>query len=155
VRWRTLRKSADTSSFVEAAMFLQTKDGEYAMPEAVFGAYLKLYPSAEHEFARMLIWLETNPARRPASPKSAPRFVENWFKRVPRVAHHNPVREQRAATVAALTGRNRSADVIDMPAFADRVGGADIRAVRVDVREPEARVDVDGRGPGARQIALG
>jgi hypothetical protein len=136
-------------------MLLPTKAGEYAMPDAVEFAYRKLYPSAEYEFARMLIWLETNAARRPASPKSAPRFVANWFKRVPRVAHHNAAREQRAATVAALTGRNRSADVIDMPAFADRVGGTDLRAVCVDVREPEARLDVDGRGPGARQIALG
>jgi hypothetical protein len=136
-------------------MNLPTKSGEYAMPQDVELAYRTLYPSAEYEFARMLIWLETNPARRPVSAKSAPRFVANWFKRVPRVAQHNPAREQRAATVAALTGRNRSADVIDMPVFADRVGGADLRAVRVDVREPEARVDVDGRGPGARQIALG
>ena len=135
-------------------MRLPTKDGEYAMPEDVLGAYLKLYPSAEYEFARMAIWLENNPARRPASPKSAPKFVANWFKRIPRV-HHNPAREQRAATVAALTGRNRSADVIDIPTIAGRVGGTDFRADDAVLRRAEVFDDVDGAGPGSRQIGMG
>ena len=106
-------------------MNLPTKGGVYAMPDTVLEAYRRIYPTADDEFARMVIWLETNAARRPASPKSAPRFVANWFKRVPRVQHHNPAREQRAATIAALTGRTGRADVIDMPTTSGRVGRAD------------------------------
>lgn len=124
-------------------MRLPTKDGEYAMPESVFGAYLKLYPSAEHEFARMLIWLETNPARRPVSPKSAPRFVENWFKRVPRIA---PQRQARIDTLAALTGRSGNGD--------GRDDWAAVRSNDRDVRRAEDVIDVDWRGPadGSRNV---
>jgi hypothetical protein len=124
------------------------------MPDEVVAAYRRVYPSADYEFARMVIWLETHSTRRPASPKSAPRFVANWFKRIPRV-HHNPAREQRAATVAALTGRNRSADVIDMPTIAGRVGGTDFRADDTVLRRAEVFDDVDGAGPGSRQIGMG
>lgn len=130
----------------QVALNLPTKSDTYTMPESVFAAYRKLYPSAEYEFARMLIWLETNPARRPASAKSAPRFVENWFKRVPRIA---PRAEARLETLAALTGRNtnvvsigrghdwptfrpndrrvgRAEDVIDVDGIEHRGGGADL-----------------------------
>lgn len=136
-------------------MNLPTKSGDYAMPEPVLAAYLKLYPSAEHQFAQMVIWLECNPTRRPASPKSAPRFVANWFRKVPKAAPRNVARETRDQTIAALTGRARGADVIDMPTTARRVDYANFRAADGDLWGAEDGFDVDRRGPGGRQIGMG
>jgi hypothetical protein len=102
-------------------MNLPTKSGDYVMPSAVADAYRKVYPSADYEFAQMLIWLETHANRRPASPKSAPRFVANWFKRVPRIA---PQRQARLDTLAALTGRSHATDRgHDRPAIRQDGGG--------------------------------
>lgn len=129
-------------------MNIPCKTGIYAMPESVFDAYLKLYPTAEHEFARMLIWLETNPARRPVSAKSAPRFVANWFKRVPRIA---PQAEARLNTIAALTGR-RTGNVVSIGR------GGDWPTVRPDgerVGRAEDVVDVEWIERGRREASVG
>jgi hypothetical protein len=102
-------------------MNLPTKTGDYAMPAAVLEAYRRVYPSADYEFAQMVIWLETHATRRPASPKSAPRFVANWFKRVPRIA---PQQQTRLDTLAALTGRNHATERgHDRPAIRQDGGG--------------------------------
>jgi hypothetical protein len=117
-------------------MNLPTKSGDYCLPLTVLEAYRRIYPTADDEFARMVIWLETHAARRPASPKSAPRFVANWFKRVPRIA---PQRQARLDTLAALTGR------------VNGYGGNGGPAVRQDggrLRGAEDVIDVDWRGPG-------
>ena len=114
-------------------MNIPCKDGIYAMGDDLADAYRKIYPSADHEFASMRIWLEVNPARRPASPKSAPRFVANWFSRVPKLS---PQRDARTQTLAALTG---GAD----GAIAGCVGGSDIRADRRHVWSAENVIDVD------------
>jgi hypothetical protein len=124
------------------------KQGVYEMPETVSDAYRRLYPTADDEFARMAIWLERNVARRPASPKSAPRFVDAWFKRVPRRAAPT-VRDQRAATFAALIGGaaaiGDTSNVVELSASAVRVGGADIRAIGHGVRGAESVGDVGWR----------
>ncbi|MEN9807223.1 MAG: hypothetical protein RL756_1743 [Pseudomonadota bacterium] len=108
-------------------MNLPTKSGDYEMPEAVAAAYLKLYPSAEYEFARMAIWLEANPSRRPASPKSAPKFVANWFRRVPQAARQSPAASRAAAFMASLREPLRQSEVINVEttnAAASRLLGA-------------------------------
>jgi hypothetical protein len=105
---------------------VRCKDGsEYQMPADVWASYRRLYPSADDEFAKMTIWLELNPHKWPLSPKSAPKTVSNWFKKV-RAAQ--PARVQRELIVDLLTGRthgNHRADnnVIDIEAApARRVG---------------------------------
>jgi hypothetical protein len=129
-------------------MNLPCKSGQYEMPADLAASYRHLYPSADEQFARMRIWLESNAARRPASPKSAPRFVANWFKRVPRVVtQRSAIAESRLQTVAALVGSNRSqSNVIDMPAVAAAVGRADIPALPGALWDDEARRDVAGHG---------
>jgi hypothetical protein len=111
-------------------MNLPTKTGTYVMPADVAAAYRRIYPSADDEFARMTIWLETNAARRPASPKSAPRFVANWFSRVPRKPQ-----QARHDFMAAFTGRS-----------VDGYGGNGRPAIRQDgerLRRAEDVVDVE------------
>jgi len=81
-------------------MNLPTKDGAYEIPDDVLDSYRLLYPTADYEFARMRIWLEGNPTRRP---KGAPKFIANWFKKLPQ---RSPRMEARDATLAALTGRD-------------------------------------------------
>jgi hypothetical protein len=127
-------------------MQLPTKTEPYAMPAAVLEAYRRVYPSADYEFAQMVIWLETHATRRPASPKSAPRFVQNWFKRVPRIA---PQRQARLDTLAALTGRG---NVYELGRGGDRA------AVRQDgerLRGAEDVIDVDWRECGRREADVG
>lgn len=84
-------------------MIIQCKTGSYEIPHAVVEAYSALYPTAAQEFARMTIWLECNKAKRPANQKSAPRFVANWFKRVPKQVVRP--RTERALIVEQLIGR--------------------------------------------------
>lgn len=124
--------------FKVTPVLLPTKRDAYVMPADVVDAYRRIYPTADDEFARMVIWLETNAARRPASPKSAPRFVANWFKRVPRIA---PQRQAKLDTLAALTGRAM-----------DGGRGRDWPPVRSNggrLRGAEDVLDVDWRGPDA------
>jgi hypothetical protein len=128
---------------------LPTKSGDYSMPDTVLQAYRRVYPSADYEFAQMVIWLETHATRRPASPKSAPRFVANWFKRVPRIA---PRADARQSTIAALTGVS---NVYEIGAAAGGMGGANFRADERRVRGAEDVVDVDWRESGQRQALLG
>ena len=114
----TPRKEADS------VITVRCKQGEYTMPADVWASYRRLYPSADDEFARMSIWLELNAAKRPAAPATAPRFVDNWFKKV-RAA--KPERVQRELLVDLLTGRThgtrRDNNVIDIEAApARRVG---------------------------------
>jgi hypothetical protein len=90
------------------------KQGVYEMPETVSDAYRRLYSTADDEFARMAIWLERNVARRPASPKSAPRFVDAWFKRVPRIAVPARPQSRAAAFMQSLRIPSDKPDVIDM-----------------------------------------
>lgn len=130
-------------------MKLTTKAGDYDMPAAVLEAYRRVYPSADYEFAQMVIWLETHATRRPASPKSAPRFVANWFKRVPRIA---PRADARQSTIAALTGVS---NVYEIGAAAGGMGGAHLRADERRVRGAEDVVDVDWRESERRQALLG
>jgi hypothetical protein len=128
-------------------MNIQCKSGEYQMPESVALAYRRVYPSAEIEFAQMLIWLETHQTRRPASPKSAPQFVANWFKKVPRLS---PQRDARYQTLAALTGRG---NVIDFD-----TGRSNTQAVSADDgdlwgAEDGGRMDGRGRGRNTANVA--
>jgi hypothetical protein len=141
-------------------MNIPCKAGVYQMPEQVADAYRKIYPSADEQFARMVIWLETHAARRPASEKSAPRFVANWFKSVPRVAYtaHKQMNDLRAFTVQSLTGQRGAINVIDIspvPASADRVGGTDFRADDRRLRAPEDCRYVDWSGAGEGQASVG
>ena len=95
-------------------MILHCKTGCYEVPNHVLEAYLSIYPTGEQEFAAMVIWLEANPSRRPASPRSAPRFVANWFKRVPkRVLRPAVQQSDRAQRFAQLTGYSQSIEVIE------------------------------------------
>lgn len=94
-------------------MNLPTKGGLYEMPAQVADAYRRLYPTADEEFARMTIWLETHAARRPASPKSAPTFVANWFKRVPQAPRQSPATTRAAAFMASLREPAITLRVID------------------------------------------
>lgn len=126
-------------------MNVPTKDGPYEVSDEVARAFRTLYPSADTEFARMLLWLERNPSRRPASPKSAPRFVQNWFKRVPRARMVDPVREERARTFAALTGRAGDSNVIDIAAVTSVLGGANLRPDGRLLRRAETLEYVDGQ----------
>lgn len=130
-------------------MNLPTKTGDYHMPDTVLQAYRRVYPSADYEFAQMVIWLETHATRRPASPKSAPRFVANWFKRVPRIA---PRADARQSTIAALTG---ASNVIEIGTAAGGVGRAHLPAHERGVWRAEDVGDVDGCGPERRKAILG
>ncbi len=60
-------------------MKLPTKSGEYEVSADLLQAYRTLFSTADAEFARMRIWLESNKSRRPSRPEA---FVRNWFKRV-------------------------------------------------------------------------
>lgn len=138
-------------------MNLPCKSGQYEMPADLVASYRHLYPSADEQFARMRIWLESNAARRPASAKSAPRFVANWFRKVPRIAatQRTALAESRLQTVAALTGATRSpSNVIDMPAFADAMGRANLFALSSDVRSTEVGRDVGGDGHRGSQARV-
>lgn len=130
-------------------MKLPCKDGAYEMPADVEAAYRRLYPSADGEFAQMQIWLETHASRRPASAKSAPRFVANWFKRVPRARVSDAVREQRERTFAALTGRAGDSNVIDITAVTAVVGGTNLRPDGGGLWRAEALEYVDGQRSAA------
>lgn len=65
-------------------MNVPCKTGMYEIPVALLEAYSAIYPTADLEFAKMVIWLESHRSRRPATPKSAPRFIANWFRNVPK-----------------------------------------------------------------------
>lgn len=139
-------------------MILPCKSGHYEMPADLVASYRHLYPSADEQFARMRIWLESNASRRPASARSAPRFVANWFRKVPRIAatQRSALAESRVQTVAALTGANRSpSNVIDMGAFADAMGRENLFALSDDVRSAEAGRDVGRIGHRGSQTSLG
>lgn len=60
-------------------MRLPMKIDEYEVSEDLLQAYRTLFPTADAEFARMRIWLESNKARRPSRPEA---FIRNWFKKV-------------------------------------------------------------------------
>lgn len=92
-------------------MRLKCKSGEYELSTTIIEAYSAIYPTADQQFAQMVIWLESNPSRRPASAKSAPRFIQNWFKRVPKRTKV----DQRADTVRQLVGDKPRGLVIEMP----------------------------------------
>lgn len=103
-------------------MNLPTKAGEYTVPEEVLKAYRELYPNADREFARMRIWLESNVARRPAKPDTAPKFIANWFKKSrPMPAVVRPMQtaaDRRYAFIASLTGESRQDErTIDVDAY--------------------------------------
>lgn len=84
------------------------RNGEtYEVGAQLFGAYSRVHANAEHEFARMTIWLETHKAKRPATAASAPRFVANWFSRVPKLPVISVKATQQTATIHALTGGGR------------------------------------------------
>lgn len=88
-------------------MNIPTKSGEsYEIPAAVVDAYRVRYLDADGEFAKMLIWLESNRSRRPASPKSGPRFVANWFKRV------RPAAQMAASKAVRATQRGHMMDIL-------------------------------------------
>lgn len=103
-------------------MNFPTKAGDYVMPDEVIDAYRALHPNADREFARMRIWLESNVARRPARPDTAPKFIANWFKKlrpVPQnVRQFQTAADRRAAFVASLTGRQATdRRTIDVDAY--------------------------------------
>ena len=130
-------------------MNIPCKQGIYVMPAEVEAAYLRIHPSAQDEFARMSIWLELHPGKRPASPKSAPRFVANWFKRVPKIAR---AANERIAAVAALTGES---NVIDMGSIAHRLGGTNLRAPDRSLWGAENVVDVEWHESGSGETGVG
>ena len=91
-------------------MLLKCKNGDYELTPALLDSYRLLYPTADTAFAEMLIWLENNAARRPASAKSAPRFVANWFRNVRKARPVTPAQEKIATLHTLMGGRQ---DVIE------------------------------------------
>ena len=90
------------------AITIRCKDGKvYELPAELIESYRRLHPTADDEFARMVIWLEMNRAYVAASERGARKFITNWFKKV-RAAQ--PQRVQRGLMADLLTGRANASD---------------------------------------------
>ena len=85
-------------------MIIHTKSGEYTLTHAVEEAYRAIYPTADQEFARMTIWLESHKSRRPAKPETAMRFVNAWFAKVPKRVALPAKTAAQVGTISRLTG---------------------------------------------------
>lgn len=85
-------------------MIIHTKAGEYELTHAVEEAYRAIYPTADQEFARMTIWLESHKSRRPAKPETAMRFVNAWFAKVPKRVSMTAKTAAQVGTISHLIG---------------------------------------------------
>lgn len=127
-------------------MLIRTKDGAgYELPAESADAFARIYRDGARELDRMLIWLEIHPGRRPATAKSAPRFLANWFRRVQKVEIG-----RLAAREEQRSERSRIIDLITGADYGHGSGNGDAGA--------ETVVSEDGRildGRGGRQSAAG
>ena len=96
-------------------MKLWTADGEWEVPEDLIDAYMMLHRDADKQFAKMVIWLTTNKAKRPKNPE---RFIANWFRKNQKAAEvlgkdartfakHPTTMDRNIAAIASLTGAKR------------------------------------------------